>query len=148
VTVREFTKTLPVRLSENDTIRVAKELARAQQELERAKQRKKEAAAAAEAQVKFHEAVVSKAAVTLNQGWEDRDVVCRTVHDWDTLSVRTIRMDTLETLDERPMTESERQRPLPMGDPDVPHDEEAASVELVPEPADADDYHAPADEEE
>lgn len=55
-----------------------------------------------------------KLAYIVIHGVEERPVECMTTFDYRTLSVYTVRTDTGEELDRRPMTEQERQRELPI----------------------------------
>lgn len=61
------------------------------------------------------EAEQNRIATLLNNGYEYRDVECEVVSYFTDGVVRVVRLDTGDTVEERAMTELERQRELPMG---------------------------------
>lgn len=111
---RTYTKPLRVDLTKEEREQLAIGLAGHERELNRAKQAKKEMTAQVNATVKACEAVVHEVATVVNQGWELRDVEVDVIEDWDAKVILEVRRDTAVIIRQRPMTEEERQRPLPM----------------------------------
>lgn len=112
--MRTFTKSLRVDLRQDEKHRKAIEMAAEQRELELAEAAKDEATKMHNATIKTHESRVSELAPVVNQGWEFRDVEIDEMADWPGKRIVQVRRDTGEMVFERPMTETERQPPLPI----------------------------------
>lgn len=109
---RIFTRSLRVQLTSEERSAMAIELAGETGRLRAATAEKEESAKHHGAIIKAHEGRMGELAANVNSGFIYRDVEVHELYEWDRLAVIQIRKDTGEEIDQRPMSESERQRPL------------------------------------
>lgn len=112
--LRQFSEALKTQLTDRERNEKAVALAAEQGELERKEGEKTALNATLSSEIKEAKARISTMTREINQGWVFMDVECHDVPNWDSLSVETVRTDSGEKIRERPMTEAERQRPLPL----------------------------------
>ena len=112
--LRTFTDSLRVELTNDERAEIAFELAGEQGRLDVARREKDEATKMHAATIKDHEGRIAKLATIVNQGWDYRQVEVEEREDWEGKRVFQVRTDTGAEIFERPMTEEERQKPLPL----------------------------------
>lgn len=112
-----YTKSLRCTLTPDERLQKADELAKAHQEVEaeelRQKQIKSDLKASLEAKKAQRSMLASVVASVVASGAEYRQVVVEQVFDYDLGVVLSYRTDSGEQIERRPMTEDERQMPLP-----------------------------------
>lgn len=100
---------LPVPLTDRERLEIGADIARSQQIAEQAERDKKAADENFKGTIESAYADVSSLTQLLRYGKKDRPVQCQIKRDYRLGQVRIIRMDTGETLEDRPMTKAERQ---------------------------------------
>lgn len=103
----------PVNLTEEERLSLGQEIAGANVAYEEAEEAKKKAGAGFTATMKAMRLKMREKSRVLKQGYISREVPCETHYDYRLGVVRVVRLDTNETLGERPMTIDERQTTLP-----------------------------------
>lgn len=108
----KITKTLPVKLTQDEMVNMSKDLARENQDLGQVEDKKKDVVADFAAQTKKHEANISRLSRMVSTETEYRDVDCVWDFDYKKGNKVLIRTDTKEKIDEREITQDDRQRKL------------------------------------
>ncbi len=110
--LRRITKQLPVALTDAELLKLGQDLAHETVEIDAKYAHKSEVAKEINALIEGHENEVKRIAALLNAKAERRDVECLMRYDFTTLQVVTTRLDTDEVIEERGMTDAEKQRGL------------------------------------
>ena len=100
---------LAVSLTDEEVLEKARSLAHLQQELEAVEQEKKAEAQKFKDRIENIEGTIASRAKEIRDGVEFRNVECELRFDWDTNTARTVRLDTMEVINERAITAAERQ---------------------------------------
>ncbi len=108
-----FTEHLPCKLTEEDMLQRGAELSAAELNLAEQKEEAKAVRASLTAMEKKLQGVVSYLAVVLKDGEEDREVECQSIAKFDKEEVIIQRLDTGDVIRKRPLTDQDRQSPLP-----------------------------------
>lgn len=111
--VKRFTKQLRCTLTQDERLQRADELAKAHQEVEAEELRQKEIKSQLKAELEAKQATRSSVAHIVASGAEYRPVDVEQVYDYLVCRVYATRLDTGERIEDRRMTEDERQMPLP-----------------------------------
>lgn len=106
------TKNVPVLLTITELLEISKELARANQDLARATNQKKEMAASFAATQKIAEAGIENLSLKISTGKEYRDVECSVTFDQKQMKKIIIRMDTGEVVETTKLTTADLQEEL------------------------------------
>ena len=101
---RTLQRDLPCKLSDAELIKIGKQLATLQKEIDGYRDKQRELAAKIRPLAKM----VSAHVTSIDNGTELRLVKCE-VHEGPGVNIRIVRTDTGETIENRAMTESERQ---------------------------------------
>lgn len=125
-----LTKSLPVKLTLDEIRLRGQEVAALIKSADRLEFEKKEAADNFKAQIEACKLYVNKLTTEITEGQVWREVQIEEVKDWTTQQVQTVRMDTGEIVDIRPMTPKELTRPLPFPQP-VPMKHEERGFDTV-----------------
>ncbi len=99
-------------LSEKELIEKSKELAKHNEDLAGAEDRKKDLMADITAQIKKHEANIGVLARIVSQGKEYRNVPCEWRKNFTTGRKTLIRLDTYDVIKDMEIDDNERQSPL------------------------------------
>lgn len=115
-TSRQKTLTRNIRcvLTRDEVHAYGQELARSNASKDEVEERKKEVDAQLKAEIESHSTRALYLARKINNGYEYRDVECQVQFDYMKNSAVTIRLDTMETIETRAMTDEERQLGLPI----------------------------------
>lgn len=111
---KKLTRNLRWILTRDEVHAYGQELARANASKDEAEERKKEVDAQLKAEIESHSTRALNLARKINNGYEYRDVECRLDFDYKKNSVAIVRLDTMETIETRAMTDDERQLGLAM----------------------------------
>ncbi|MDX1934774.1 MAG: hypothetical protein SFU56_19425 [Capsulimonadales bacterium] len=103
------TQNLPCKLTEDEVARAARESAQAVKERLNVEGEKKEANAEFKQRLEFYSNVVNKKSDMVRTGIEWRDVEVEYRFNYELGTVRVIRTDTGECIEDRPMSPNERQ---------------------------------------
>lgn len=103
---------LPVKLTDEEKLAKGRQQAQVMQEYCEIELRKKEIASDMGAELKAKRKELTKLAEQVRSGLEIRPVDCMLVPSWEANAVHTVRQDTHETIDRRPMTPAEREKAL------------------------------------
>lgn len=103
---------LPVKLTDEERLAKGRQQAQVMQEYNEIELRKKELTSDLSAQMKAKRKELSKLAEQVRSGLEIRPVDCMLVPAFEVNAVHTVRTDTHETIDRRPMTPQEREKAL------------------------------------
>lgn len=114
---RKYEKNLECKLTEDEVLAKGRELALEQDELDEAERQKKRVTEDAKAAVEERRGRVRTLSRIVRDGSEDRRVGCEEYLDFANQRAYTVRMDTGEEVETRPLSEFERQRKLPMETP-------------------------------
>jgi hypothetical protein len=125
--------------SDADKLEAAAAMAQAAGELDDAKTRETETKAQLKAEVQTAEAALKGWTMKVRNGYDYRPVECEVIEVWAAKLVRTVRMDTGETVSERPMTPSELESGPPLPFDGKPDEEERAETESAAEAPTAED---------
>lgn len=106
------TKNVPVLLSISELLEISKELARANQELARVSNQKKETMASFAASQKIAEAIIENLSLKISTGKEYRDVDCSVTFDQKLMKKFITRMDTGEVVETTKLTTADLQEEL------------------------------------
>jgi hypothetical protein len=106
------TRSLPVMLTEDELLARGDALEKELGKLDECEERKKTEVAKINKDMALIEEGIRKLRSSIRLRTEDREVECTDRKDWDNHTVQTIRLDTGEIIDERPMTSAERQMSL------------------------------------
>lgn len=109
------TRTLPVKLSQDELRERGDTLASVIQDLNTEQKRQTDQKAQMKAKLSELEARQTQLAIMISRREEDREVVIDVWHDFERGTVSEVRRDTGEELHSRHMTDEERQRSLPIG---------------------------------
>jgi hypothetical protein len=112
-----ITRKLPVKLTREEIHHRGKRLAVLEAEITDLEFEKKEAAGNFKSLIEGRKTEVGRRTREINEEQEYRQVEIIEQKDWDTREVLTIRKDTGEVVEARPMTPEERQRPIPFNTP-------------------------------
>lgn len=134
---RVFTRNLKVELTPEEIAKRAIAMAGQHAELARVTLEEAEIKKQYKATLARIEAEITEQVVAVNSGFVYREVECEDIEDWDGKRIVSVRRDTGEEIDQRPMTEKERQLELPLDEappnPDPTHsdnpDDEAREAE-------------------
>lgn len=110
--LRRITKQLPVALTEAEMVKLGQELAHETVEIDAKYAHKSEVAKEINALIEAHENEVKRLSALINAKAERRDVECLMRYDFTAMTVITTRLDTDEVIEERGMTDAEKQRGL------------------------------------
>ncbi len=113
------TRSLPVKLTELELRDRGDALAAVIQDLTAEEDRQTDVKAQLKARLSELDAKKTQLAITICRREEYREVVVDIFHDYERLTVDTVRRDTGEALARRPMNEQERQLPLPVKERDA-----------------------------
>lgn len=103
---------LPVPLTDQERMQIGEDMAAAQEKGEQAERDKKAADDEYKGVIEAAYADVSGLSARLRRGKKDVAVQCTVCRDYRVGSVKVTRMDTMETIERRPMTSAERQMGL------------------------------------
>lgn len=109
IEMEHFDKLLPVPLTDRERLEIGESIADAQMKAEQAELDKKAADEGYKGVIESAYADVSNLTKQLRRGKKDAMVQCQIRKDYRLGHIRTIRMDTAEILEDRPMTTTERQ---------------------------------------
>lgn len=109
---RTFERTLPVKLSTQELLDRGLSLALERKARVLRQEEGKREAAQAKAEIESHDAEIDRLAAILRDRAEPRPVQCRLQRDLARFVVETVRLDTGELVESRPMAEEERQTDL------------------------------------
>lgn len=110
-TTKQF---LRYHFTEEDLRGLAADMVQAKTEIEEAEGRLTTTKKQIQAEIQEASAALDLATSKYRAGYEMRNIECREVHDFTDKTVRIYRNDSGELVRERPMTEEEQQRPLPL----------------------------------
>jgi len=122
-----ITRKLPVKLTREEVHHRGKRLATIEAEISDIEFEKKEVNADFKSKLEGRKTEIARLTREINEEAEYRQVQIIEQKDWDTREVLTIRQDTGEVIEARPMTPEERQRPIPFNTP-RPADEFVGAV--------------------
>lgn len=105
-------KCLPVKLTKEELASISKQLSRENIEKEQVDNSKKEVMADFTAQIKRHESSISRLSLLISKEEEYRDVDCVWELDFKKNIKVLRRVDTKEIIDEKDITQEDRQRKL------------------------------------
>ena len=108
----ETSRNLRVELTQDELLEAATRLARAQQEISEAEDRKKEINEQIKAEIAAATAEAQREGSKIRNGYEYRDVACMKRLDYAVNSVTITREDTGEVIEDRAMRPDERQAGL------------------------------------
>lgn len=111
---RTESRWLPVKLHEDELRDRGDKLAALIQDVSAEERRQVDVKAQMKARLSELDAKKTQLAIVISRREEDRDVTVDVFHDFDRLTVETIRQDTGEVISSRRMTEEERQQKLPI----------------------------------
>ena len=111
---RELTKSLPVKLTDDEKLSYGRQVGKTSQALGEARERKKEYVAQLTAEVEKHRVELERLGTLLANGYEYRDVECIMRIDLDDRMVFVTRMDTGEIIEDRRARPDELQGELPL----------------------------------
>jgi hypothetical protein len=105
----KFTRALKVDLTEEEFRERSIHLARTLDKVEDLETEKKSVADRYKSRISELLSGLSSYRAAIRDGWEMRDVECDEMMDYENGIVKIVRTDTLEVVDERPITDAERQ---------------------------------------
>jgi hypothetical protein len=114
-TIGSFTKSLPVKLTQDELLQKSRELAGTVQDYATEESRQTDIKAQLKARLTELDAKRTQLAIVVARQEEYRDVRCEVVADPRTLMAHITRDDTGEVVETRRLTETERQDVLPLG---------------------------------
>lgn len=109
MSTKTFGKSLRVALTDEETLSRAKDLAKAQQDLEETERSKKEVMDDFKSKVSRHESEISILSRAISNGYEYRDVPCYWDYNWTDGRKSLVRTDTMETVETEKISDWERQ---------------------------------------
>ena len=109
-----FTKSLPVRLTQDELLDRAAELAGVVEDYSTEEARQTDVKAQLKARLTELDAKRRQLAIVVARKEEYRDVRCEVLADLDRMLAHTMRTDTGEIVGSRPLTDEERQDGLPL----------------------------------
>lgn len=112
IEIRKCTEYLSCILSEKELVGKARELAKANEDLESAEDKKKDLMADITAQIKRHEANIGVLSRIVSQGKEYRDVPCEWTFNYTKGRKSLMRLDTLDIIKSLEIDQKDRQAPL------------------------------------
>lgn len=107
--MRKVTKNLPVKLTRSELVERREELAKLVQEALDLTEKKRQATAAMNADLKKVTLRVAEISKAISTGLEERDVACEEHELFEINTIRTIRTDTGEVVGDRAISAKERQ---------------------------------------
>jgi len=107
------TRILQVQLTQEEQLAAGKKLAEAVRTLTNCQAQAKSAASQFKAKIDEMQAKINGLQILISDGYELRSVPCVNVMDYTDVMVRVTRTDTDEIVEERKLTEDERQSSLP-----------------------------------
>ena len=108
------TRSLPVKLTDNELRERGDELAATIQNVNTEERRQADQKTQMKARLTELQARQTQLAITISRREEERDVTVDVYHNYEALKVETVRRDTGEAIHRREMTQEELQRPLPV----------------------------------
>jgi len=117
-----ITRRLPVKLNREEVRLKGKRLAILEAEIESLEGEKKAVVDDFKSKIEGRKAEIQSLSRQVNEEQEYRQVEVVERKDWDELTVDTVRTDTGDIIESRPMTTSERQRPIPFNQPRMADD--------------------------
>lgn len=114
-----ITRRLPVKLTFEEVRLRGKRMATLESEVEALEDEKKAITGDFKSKIDGRRAEILALTRQINEEQEYRQVEVVERKDWDELVIDTVRTDTGDILESRPMTPSERQRPIPFASPRV-----------------------------
>jgi hypothetical protein len=112
--VKVETRNLPVKLTQTELRERGDSLAAVIQDLNAEENKQVDVKAQMKARLAELDARKTQLAISISRREEYRDVAVDVLHDFGRKIVESVRQDTGETITSRPMTEAERQQPLPI----------------------------------
>lgn len=106
---RNVTKSLSVKLTDDEVLKYGRELARAHSDRARIEASLDSIKAEYKGKITEQEGIIEKLSPVIHSGTESRDVKCEELKDWVTGTVKVTRLDTMEVIEDRPMREDEKQ---------------------------------------
>ncbi len=110
------TRLLQVPLTQEEQLAAGKKLAEAVRTLTNVQAQAKSAASQFKAKIDEQQAKINGLQCLISDGYELRTVPCLNVMDYTDVVVRVTRTDTGEVIEERKLTEDERQSTMPFDD--------------------------------
>lgn len=107
------TRLLPVQLTNDEQLAAGKKLAESVRTLTNCQAQAKSAASQFKAKIDEMQAKINGLQILISDGYELRNVPCENVMDYTDVTVRVTRLDTAEIVEERKLTEDEKQATLP-----------------------------------
>lgn len=107
------TRLLQVPLTQDEQLAAGKKLAEAVRTLVNVQAQAKSAASQFKAKIDEQQAKINGLQCLISDGYELRNVACTNIMDYTDVVVRVTRTDTGEIVEERKLTEDERQSTLP-----------------------------------
>lgn len=123
-----FTKELPIPVSDEILAKHAKEMANEMGRLEELEREKKEFVSNINADIQETLDRAKAAGRVVRHSAVFEEVACIERRNEENETIETIRLDNNEMVDERPMTEEDRQLPLPSGDDEAGAEDPNAGV--------------------
>lgn len=117
------TRTLPAKLTKDELLQKSREIAEKVRELDEVEADKKDHAASFKLKIESIEGEIHRVARILRDGAEDREVEVQERRNDVSRTMETVRVDTGEIVEWRPLTGSELQKPL--------FPEEIAVIEMI-----------------
>lgn len=109
---RETNKTLQVKLTDEDKLKLGDQMARALSMFNDAEERRKAMTAQLKAESEQHRAEAARLGVVLSNGYEYRDIRCEVERDMEKGRMKVTRLDTGEVIEDRALRGDERQGEL------------------------------------
>jgi hypothetical protein len=106
---RKVTKSLACKLTEAEVLQYGRDMAQEHAEYNRIEGEMKSVQKEYKAKLEEKEANISKLSGRVHSGIEARDVACTETKNWTAGTVYTVRLDTMEVIEDRPMREDEKQ---------------------------------------
>lgn len=116
---RKVTKSLPCRLTDAEMLQYGKDLARAYSETARINGELDAIKQDYKGKIAEEEATIGKISGRVHSGIETRDIECEEVKNWTAATVTVTRLDTGESIEERPMREDEKAMELSLTTDDL-----------------------------
>ena len=106
---RKVTKSLACKLTEAEVLQYGRDMAQEHAEYNRVEGEMKSVQKEYKAKLEEKQANIDKLSGRVHSGIEARDVACTETKNWIAGTVYTVRLDTMEVIEDRPMREDEKQ---------------------------------------
>lgn len=106
---RNVTKSLPVKLTDEEVLKYGRDVARAVSDRGRIEIELDSVKADYKGKISEQDGIIGKLSPRIHSGIETREVACEEVKDWKKGTVTVTRLDTLDVIEDRPMREDEKQ---------------------------------------